>query len=82
MAKIHVKICCGIHCSVHGGQELLDIFETEPILQQNCICEYVKCLNCCEDGQLSPILEIDGQIFTRMTPERFLDYIVSMLETH
>lgn len=81
MGKIQVKICCGIHCSIHGGQEIGDIFENDVLLANNCEFNYTKCLNCCDDGRLSPVIEINGQIFTQMTPERVLDHISSLVET-
>ncbi len=79
MDKIDVKICCGIHCSVRGGQELLDALELEPILSTNCVYECVNCLGCCDEGKTSPVIEINGACYTQMTPERLLDTISSML---
>ena len=71
--EILVRICCGINCSVHGGQELLDLVESDENIDiaSHCNIVYNECLDYCEDGKNSPIVEIDGKIFLRMTPERF-----------
>lgn len=68
--EIKVRICCGINCSVHGGQELLDSVESDTYLTSHCEIVYNECLEYCEGGKNSPIVEIDKKPFLRMTPER------------
>ena len=81
MDKFKIKICGGINCSVRGGQELLDALENNSFLLKNCEFESVNCLKGCEDGDMSPVIEIDGEIHQKMTPERLIDYITNQLES-
>ena len=72
MGKINLKICCGIHCLVRGGQELLDLLEDHPEIHKQCDLECVKCLGDCEDGKNSPMIQIQEKFYINLTSERFL----------
>ena len=70
--EFQVRICCGINCSVHGGQELLDSVESDKLVTSHCNIVYNECLEFCEEGKNSPIVEIEGKPFLRMTPEKLI----------
>ena len=78
--KITVRICCGINCSVHGGQELLDSIESDTYLTSHCNIVYNECLEFCEEGKNSPIVEIEGKPFLRMTPERLTTLLTDKIQ--
>ena len=78
--KITVRICCGINCSVHGGQELLDSVESDAYLTSHCNIIYNECLEFCEEGKNSPIVEIEGKPFLRMTPERLTTLLTNEIQ--
>ena len=75
MSKVDLKICCGINCLIRGGQELLDALEDNPELVQMCEFECVKCLEFCDDGKESPVVQIQDKIYTKITLERFLSLL-------
>ena len=81
MAKISVKICAGIHCAVRGGQEILEIFETDAFLQEHCQWHSVNCLNCCQEGKLSPVIEVNGTCLTRMTADKTIGFVSSLVNS-
>ncbi|MHA1584182.1 MAG: NAD(P)H-dependent oxidoreductase subunit E [Promethearchaeota archaeon] len=79
--SIHLKICAGINCSVRGGQELLELVETNDLFQKKCKIEYVECLEKCEDGINAPVVWIDGEFFTRVTPESLSNLLNQKINT-
>ncbi len=73
MGKIRVEICCGLHCSLRGGQEIFDAVESEELFEGNKFDIIpVNCLQCCNDGALSPVVSINGECYTKMTTERLI----------
>ena len=80
MGKIDIQICCGINCLVRGGQELLNMIENDPTLEHTCGLECVKCLEHCEDGDKSPVVKINGKIYTNFTPEQFMSLLSEFCE--
>lgn len=78
--KPSVKICCGMNCLTHGGQELLDILESNAQYRSSFLIESVECLNTCGDyGYQSPVVEVDGQIYPKMTTERLMELLDELL---
>ena len=76
MVKISLKMCCGMNCLTHGGQELLDFVEANPQITTHYQVESVECQNTCGDrGVLSPVVEIDGIVHSQMTPERLMELL-------
>ena len=81
MEPISVKICCGMNCLVHGGQELLDLVENDPKISRNCEIEGVECRETCGDmGKQSPVVEINGKIYPKMTAERLIDMLYKKID--
>jgi len=81
MEPISVKICCGMNCLVHGGQELLDLVENDLKISKNCQIESVECRETLGDlGKQSPVVEINGKIYPKMTPERLIDMLSKMID--
>lgn len=81
MELISVKICCGMNCLVHGGQELLDLVENDPKISRNCEIEGVECRETCGDlGKQSPVVEINGKIYAKMTAERLIDMLYKKID--
>jgi NADH:ubiquinone oxidoreductase subunit E len=78
---VKVKVCCGLDCVARGGQELLAVLEEDERYAGKLVIEPIPCLHCCEDGALSPVVEIDGTVFTGMTPERLLEILGRMTGT-
>ncbi len=80
MSKIKVEVCCGLQCSMKGGQELYDLVESDELLINNKIDIIpVNCLQCCQDGFLSPVVSINGECYTKMTVERLISTLRTML---
>ncbi len=81
MEPISVKICCGMNCLVHGGQELLDLVENDSKISNNCQIEGVECRETCGDlGKQSPVVEINGKIYAKMTAERLIDMLYKKID--
>lgn len=78
--KISVHVCCGINCSARGGQELLGLLESDPLISKQCDVHFVNCMEKCEKGQYSPVVEINGKPFLGMTSERILDTLYHMIQ--
>jgi NADH:ubiquinone oxidoreductase subunit E len=79
MPLLDLQICSGIYCSVRGGQELLDILDDHPEIKQNCNITYVKCLECCEGGKKSPVIQLEGVFYEKMTPEKLITLLSSKI---
>jgi NADH:ubiquinone oxidoreductase subunit E len=80
MGKVNVEVCCGLHCGLQGGQELLDIIESDELFQKYGIdIVPVNCLQCCNDGVLSPVVSINGECYTKMTTERLISTLRSFI---
>ena len=80
MGKIRVEICCGLACSMKGGQELYDMVESDEILDENKFDIIpVNCLQCCQDGVLSPVVAINGECYTEMTAGRLISTLRGFL---
>jgi NADH-quinone oxidoreductase subunit E len=67
----HIKLCLGTACHVRGGQLLLDALQRELDIvpgqttqDRRFDLERVACLGCCA---LAPVLQIDDDIYSRMT---------------
>ncbi len=81
MNKINLNICCGMNCLTHGGQELTDIAETNPLFQKNCNITNVTCMDSCGDtGINSPNVEINGIIYNKMTSDKLIHLITELVE--
>lgn len=78
--KISVHICCGINCSARGGQELLSLLESDLLINKHCVVHFVNCMEKCENGQYSPVVEINGKPYLSMTSERILDTLYHMIQ--
>lgn len=74
-----IKVCLGTACHVRGGATLLDMLERE--LGVSCgettpdrrfDLERVACLGCCA---LSPVVQIDSDIYSRMTVNRLTELL-------
>jgi uncharacterized protein YuzB (UPF0349 family) len=77
---IKVTICCGINCSTHGGQELLNLLENDATISKNCYIVCEECHNKCEDGKNSPIVLINDELHEKMTADRLIDMIYHVIE--
>ncbi len=69
-----IKICLGTACHVRGGQKLLESLERELHIKPGETTEdglfdlqRVACLGCCA---LAPVMQIDDQIYGRVTNTR------------
>lgn len=81
MGKIRVEVCCGLFCSMKGGQELFDMAESDELIDNKKFdITPVTCLQkCCQGGLLSPVVSINGELFTEMTAERLISTLRSFL---
>jgi NADH:ubiquinone oxidoreductase subunit E len=80
MGKIRIEVCCGLHCSMKGGQELFDMIESNDLFEENVFDVIpVNCLQCCQDGVLSPVISIKGECYTEMTMERLISLMRSFI---
>jgi NADH:ubiquinone oxidoreductase subunit E len=82
MKKIELKICCGMNCLTHGGQELLELAENDSFILKNCLVEGVTCRDSCGDeGGESPVVELNGQKYCKMTSDKLLNLITTFTKT-
>ena len=74
-----IRVCLGTACHVRGGATLLEMLErslgigcggTTP--DRRFDLERVACLGCCA---LSPVVQIDGDIFSRMTVNKLMELL-------
>lgn len=79
--KYHVRLCHGTACHVAGSstfiQELekhLKIKSGETDKEGLFSLEVVSCVGACG---LAPIIEINGEYFTRLTPDKLTDVLLS-----
>ena len=79
--KIRVEICCGLHCSMKGGQELFDMAESDELIKYKKFnITPVNCIQkCCQGGILSPVVAINGKIYTEMTAARLISTLRNFL---
>lgn len=83
MEKISLKICCGMNCLTHGGQELLDLVEHSTQYSKHFHVESVECLNTCGDGGYkSPVVELEGTIYSQLTAERLMELLDQKISSH
>jgi NADH-quinone oxidoreductase subunit E len=69
-----IRVCLGTACHVQGGEQLsqeiqkfLGILPGETTPDQRFDLQEVACLGCCAQA---PVVEIDGKIHGKMTPDR------------
>lgn len=74
-----VRVCLGTACHVRGGATILDTLETglgvacgETTPDDRFDLERVACLGCCA---LSPVVQIDGKIFSKVTVNKLTDLL-------
>ena len=74
-----IKVCLGTACHVRGGATLLEVLERslgitcgETTPDRRFDLERVACLGCCA---LSPVVQIDDEIFSRMTVNRLTELL-------
>lgn len=75
----HIKVCLGTACHVRGGQVLLDalnrsldIAPGQTARDRRFDLERVACLGCCA---LAPVMQIDSDIYSRMTVIRLKEIL-------
>jgi NADH-quinone oxidoreductase subunit E len=74
-----VKVCLGTACHVRGGATLLEMLERglgiscgQTTEDKRYDLERVACLGCCA---LSPVVQIDRDIYSRMTVNRLTELL-------
>ena len=74
-----IRVCLGTACHVRGGATLLEMLERslgigcgETTPDRRFDLERVACLGCCA---LSPVVQIDGDIFSRMTVNKLMELL-------
>lgn len=72
--KYLFQLCCGTACHVNGSRALLETLESELSLTDGKTTEdglftlnEVACLGCCS---LSPVVMVNGEVYSSMTPEK------------
>lgn len=80
MGKIRVEVCCGLHCSMKGGQEIFDMVESDDMFEDSKFDIIpVNCLQCCQEGVLSPVVSIKGECYPKMSAERLISTLRSFI---
>jgi NADH-quinone oxidoreductase subunit E len=76
-----VRVCLGTACHVRGGATILEVLERtlgitcgETTPDRRFDLERVACLGCCA---LSPVVQIDGEIFSRVTVNKLTELLKS-----
>ncbi len=78
MKKVHVRVCVGTNCAFHGGQLISDKLDSESLFDGKIEVETVKCFEkLCADGRNSPIVEIDGKVYKKMSIEKVSEIVFS-----
>ncbi|MBP1734081.1 MAG: dehydrogenase subunit [Deltaproteobacteria bacterium] len=74
-----VKVCLGTACHVRGGATLLEMLERglgiscgQTTADKRFDLERVACLGCCA---LSPVVQIDKEIYSRMTVNKLTEHL-------
>ena len=74
-----IRVCLGTACHVRGGATLLEMIERslgigcgETTPDGRFDVERVACLGCCA---LSPVVQIDGEIFSRVTVNKLTELL-------
>jgi len=74
-----IKVCLGTACHVRGGATLLEVLERglgiscgQTTDDKRYDLERVACLGCCA---LSPVVQIDRDIYSRMTVNRLTELL-------
>lgn len=81
MVKIDLRICCGMNCLAHGGQELLDLIEDNPEYEASVEVSCVECQDTCGDrGYNSPVVVLNGKVYSKMTAERLMELLNNFIE--
>jgi len=80
MKKVHVRVCVGTNCAFHGGQSISDKLDSESLFDGKVEVETVKCFEkLCADGKNSPIVEIDGKVYKKISIEKISEIVFSKL---
>ena len=74
-----INICQGTACHVKGGQKVnqrmereLKIADGQTTNDQRFTMDNVRCLGCCS---LAPVMVIDGETYSRLTPNKIPDIL-------
>ena len=75
----HIRVCLGTACHVRGGgvlvdalQRTLDVAPGQTTADRRFDLERVACLGCCA---LAPVMQVDGDIYSRMTVIRLAEIL-------
>ncbi|MBP1626220.1 MAG: Thioredoxin-like [2Fe-2S] ferredoxin [Holophagaceae bacterium] len=77
---IQIKVCCGLNCAAHGGQELLALLEESGDLTGRVEVAPVPCLHCCQEGEQSPVVQIGDEIHTRVSSEQLQETLEQLMK--
>lgn len=73
MSVVVVEMCMGTSCHLLGAQDLMEALDTLPLEKRSLIeLKGATCLKSCRKG---PNVRINGEMFSEITPERFLTVI-------
>lgn len=79
LGENHIQVCFGTACHIAGAQRLSDALEHATKTSCGCTSadgkfsvEKVACLGCCS---LAPVVNVNGTIHGRLTPEKVKDLI-------
>ena len=80
--KYLFQVCCGTACHVNGSRSLLDAIESELGIADGqttpdglFTLNEVACLGCCS---LSPVVMVNGDVHSSMTPEKIRKLIAEL----
>lgn len=79
---IRINICCGLECTARGGQELILAVESDPVLAAEVDIGYGICMERCREGELAPVVEVDGVVYESMTTEKLVDLLYAKTGIH
>lgn len=74
---IKVKVCCGTSCYIMGSSELIstDCYDLTQV-----DIEGSTCMNLCkESSKRPPYVLVDGEVYSRVTPESLKEIIKEKL---
>lgn len=92
MKKIKVEVCVCTGCVMNGATEILEAIESLQELKEQMIPDVneessfeiitSKCLDGKQHHEQSPLLYIDGEIFSRANSETVMSHLISMTREH
>ena len=84
--RIIVEICTGTHCTLMGSIDIMDavasLSEIQHEAEPSCEIEVrpIPCPDTCQNGQLSPMVRVNGQTLFKADSETVMALILDLIK--